>query len=362
MAYVRNPDTQPGKKNQSNIEALEDQHGYFNPTSNTVSMDKILGSEKSLGLEKDNFSGHTDGPPFDFSITLGDTDDGDVSITIDDTNNGTYRYTTDGSTPTKNHGEIYRGSAFWVNEAFTLKVIGYKNGFANTIKTQELVTIDDVMSDSLAWLKADSLSLSNDAVVASWTDSSGHNHPLLQSSASLKPVYKTNILNGKAVVRFDGTNDFLQATIAADAHNYSVFVVMKRDVSSVGNFAISASWGSGQVNGTMWMGYNNGDDFFTPASDSLHDLPSATSGDNAWHIAECIHSGNTIYGYDTGVSTGSSSSSSASRGNVFSLGGYTASGSLPFKGDIAEVIIFNSGLNSTRRGLVEQYLIEKYDL
>ncbi len=64
-----------------------------------------------------------------------------------------------------------------------------------------------------AWWKADSFSLADGTAVGGagneWLDQSGSGNDLSQATAGSQPVFKTNIVNGKPVVRFDGVNDLL---------------------------------------------------------------------------------------------------------------------------------------------------------
>lgn len=53
--------------------------------------------------------------------------------------------------------------------------------------------------------------LSDGDSVSTWLDSSGFANHVTQSGTS-RPVYKTNILNGRAVVRFDGTNHWMSSS------------------------------------------------------------------------------------------------------------------------------------------------------
>ncbi len=67
---------------------------------------------------------------------------------------------------------------------------------------------------------------SDDTALASWSDLSVSNEPMLQASGSEQPLFKTNILNGLPSVRFDGIDDFMQATVASlPAGEYTLFVV-----------------------------------------------------------------------------------------------------------------------------------------
>lgn len=67
-------------------------------------------------------------------------------------------------------------------------------------------------------------------IIGKATDISGNSRPLLQAGVDgLKPLYKTNIQNGKSVARFDGSNDSLQAAaFALTAPVWEVIVVCQR--------------------------------------------------------------------------------------------------------------------------------------
>jgi hypothetical protein len=76
------------------------------------------------------------------------------------------------------------------------------------------------------WLDAPSLALANNDPVASWTDMSGLGNHAVQASATLKPLFKINILNGLPMLLFDGGNDFMAFPSGCDLTNQcTVFVV-----------------------------------------------------------------------------------------------------------------------------------------
>jgi len=72
------------------------------------------------------------------------------------------------------------------------------------------------------WLKADALSLNNNDPVDSWTDSSGNGYNFT-SSGSARPTYATNVINGKPSVVFDGSNDIL--SLATSVKLRTVFIL-----------------------------------------------------------------------------------------------------------------------------------------
>lgn len=73
--------------------------------------------------------------------------------------------------------------------------------------------------------------------VGAWDDKSGNGRNVIQATAGLRPLYKTNILNGKAIVRGDGTDDLLNhAAYENDLPVYVAAVVIPRHATSAGVF------------------------------------------------------------------------------------------------------------------------------
>lgn len=67
-----------------------------------------------------------------------------------------------------------------------------------------------------AWYDASSIAQSDGTSVSAWLDKSGNEAHMYQSTSASQPVYKTNQLNSKPVVRFDGVDDFLNLTAPFD--------------------------------------------------------------------------------------------------------------------------------------------------
>ena len=86
-----------------------------------------------------------------------------------------------------------------------------------------------IFSGCQVWLAADKITgLVDGDVVTTWSDSSGQSNDFAQSTASKKPLYKTNIFKAKPAIKFDGTDDFLLSVPGAevtDSTDYSVFAV-----------------------------------------------------------------------------------------------------------------------------------------
>jgi hypothetical protein len=65
----------------------------------------------------------------------------------------------------------------------------------------------------ILWLKADSFSLADGTAIGGtgneWQDQSSSNNDAVQATGSKQPLFKTNIIGSKPVIRFDGSNDEL---------------------------------------------------------------------------------------------------------------------------------------------------------
>ncbi|HEY5791804.1 MAG TPA: LamG-like jellyroll fold domain-containing protein, partial [Chthoniobacterales bacterium] len=92
-------------------------------------------------------------------------------------------------------------------------------------------------ADLKLWLKADALAQSNGTGMAQWSDQSGNGNHAIQATAAKQPKYQLNVLNGKPVVRFDGSDDQL-----------AVNRVVQDDLTMVVVFKSSQGLGTG----TQW--------------------------------------------------------------------------------------------------------------
>jgi len=82
------------------------------------------------------------------------------------------------------------------------------------------------------WTAKD-LSQSDGQTVSTWTDATGNGHDLTAGAA---PTYKTSIINGNPVVRFDGVGDHLStafSTISQPNTIFGVFQLRSFDTSAI---------------------------------------------------------------------------------------------------------------------------------
>jgi len=93
---------------------------------------------------------------------------------------------------------------------------------------------DVVLAHLKLWLKADSLALSDGKPVATWSNSAMNSCHATQLIAGQQPLFKTNGLNGKPIVRFDGIDDYLTGA-AFRMDGVDAFIVAKLDPSTGGD-------------------------------------------------------------------------------------------------------------------------------
>lgn len=195
------------------------------------------------------------------------------------------------------------------------------------------------------WLKADSLSLSDGDPIASWTDSSGLGNHAMQATEAKKPTYKVNIVNGKPVVRLDGVDDCVQATLTV-AQPDTMFLVVKGDGTDNKHFIDAQTT-------RQLIGVSGGVQVTYAGT-----LLSGTGNPTTFQILAALFNGASSQLWRNGTSIASGNAGASSIVDP-SVGGY---GAATMGGDIAEVLIYSSLLSDSDRRAVEAYLGSKYGI
>lgn len=105
------------------------------------------------------------------------------------------------------------------------------------------------LTDLAVWLDASTLSDADGTALASWTDSSGNARHATQGTGANQPLVKTAILNGKRVVRFDGSNDYLSAAYTGEPATF-VAVYYNRTSNVTSYYGLAA--GKSSANLSAW--------------------------------------------------------------------------------------------------------------
>jgi hypothetical protein len=217
------------------------------------------------------------------------------------------------------------------------------------------------------WLKADDGPdvTTDGTAINQWDDYSGYDNHATQTG-SARPTFEnglTDKLNNKPVVRFDGTDDFLNLGITqfptgTGARTY-IFVT-KVGASAGAKSAFHHGNGSNQgiditfqqtktavdVGGHSY-GINDGSEEWQI---TLIDLPANANSDQ-WDIY--------YNGGQTTLQTLNSTPQTVNTDTASAFLGKGSSGNF-FQGDFAEVIVYNMELSEEQRNKVESYLSLKY--
>lgn len=230
-----------------------------------------------------------------------------------------------------------------------------------------------------AWYKADG-TLWQDAgrttpasadgdLVGSWDDASASGLHISQAGTA-RPTLKTNIVNGKPVLRFDGTNDQLGRSVAMTAlfaaAEASIFIVMSQDSTQANNTPVA--WNATTTTNRVLTHATFADtvywDFIDATATSGRVSVAQPSGwDNAFHLTALMRSDSSqVIRVDRAqlVSQDPTATTLSAATAVWSIGNTGSGADMFFKGDIAEVIVCNASLATTDRDNVESYLRTKY--
>jgi len=209
------------------------------------------------------------------------------------------------------------------------------------------------------WFRADSLVLNDADPVGTWSDESGNATNATQATAGLKPLYKTNIINGLPVVRWDDTNDQLLTTSLALSQPYTIFLVQKTNSLATSNRVFATNPAAGGVFLSLFDSDGTNDGKL-----SMNAGISVFGGSNyvgAFHFLTGVFNGASSNGWVDGTQVITTQNAGANTIAEVSLG-CSYSGLNTLNGDIAEVLLYTSALATIDRLKVEGYLKAKYAL
>jgi len=204
--------------------------------------------------------------------------------------------------------------------------------------------------------------------LALWSDKSGNGRNAYQATGASQPLLKTNILNNKNVVRFDGSNDIL-ATAASQVANttdgsFTAFAVAQRTTAS-GFMTVVNQDNSTATRCSQFLNFAGNGNVesigFVGGTPKFAYTSSGTISLSNFYILESTASTSTISAYSNGIvgSGAVTGGNLAVPSQAVSLGAYPT-GQQYLNGDIAEVLLYNSVLSLTNRIKVEQYLQNKW--
>lgn len=238
------------------------------------------------------------------------------------------------------------------------------DGFCNPLLTWLLMGVHSTSPDSVSeltlWLKADTIDQTDESAVNIWSDSSGRGN---QATAGTAPVYKTDIINGRPVVRFtQASSQFLNiATTLGDSADSKMTIFLVADPGSVCTSSNHCCGFATRNAGTGWTFSNN-------SSTSITYYHPGNSGDPNSNVSEnfniqVLHRD----ALDVRIAVNGTLGSTVTTAGFNPAGGANThigheASNRYFGGDIAEIIVYDKALNDGNRQGVECYLSNKYTI
>lgn len=221
------------------------------------------------------------------------------------------------------------------------------------------------------WAKADSETYADNAAVDQATDRSG-NARHFTNTGSARPTFKTAIVNGLPVYRFDGVDDLLANATAISsflaAGAGTIYSFVRASAISVSGFTYAAHPLFGDTGGFTATGFRvSGGNKFAGAYtfDGADKEATKAASQDIWYLLCWLHSGGTIYCGLDDLATASMASVAA--GNTTDLTGTAriarsglGGGSAFFTGDLAEIAVYNVAHDEATRASLQQYFSFKY--
>jgi len=199
------------------------------------------------------------------------------------------------------------------------------------------------------------------SIVSEWNDYSGLNNNANQTASGFHPILVENAINGEPVIRFNGSTSYLLIDNASSLEmansDYEIFMVAQSNSS-----ATQFLWSGGISEQEIHLNGSSGVRFL-PTTGKIVDAGTNgqfTNGQaflvnvKATDTNGSIRFNNNLLGVLT-------QNSHTSNSNQVLLGIRTG-GSLPYNGDIAEVIAYNKALSVQERDSVNTYLSTKYGI
>lgn len=184
--------------------------------------------------------------------------------------------------------------------------------------------------------------------VASWSDMSGGGHTLTQATSAQRPTYKTSILNGKPVVRFDGVDDKLDTASFTLAQPFTViFAAVPRGLPS---FSTPFDAVSGSA---CTVYFNSVYRQQTTLDVSTTLTPVVGTAEKVFATYNAASSAFARNGTSVTTNPGTGGTTTGLRVGASRSGSFA-------QHDFAEFLIYSRAITTTERQQIEAYFLSKY--
>lgn len=260
-------------------------------------------------------------------------------------------------------GACFRPDFGNVLDPFTTEGIILNHLLLSPTKSEKSSTAQSCPSDPSSlpglqlWLKADILTQADASIVSNWPDSTANNNTV---TAGGNANFYNAIINGKPVVRFNGsTSRLIKTSAVATSTNHTIFILFKRNALGTQQMLFQIAPG-GCTGGES--GYFMPSNLFRTdkCGDGASILDSTTVFDSlSPQLITITYNGVNKNLYYNGRPDAFLSYATAYTLTNIYLGADSASGNY-FSGDYAEIIYYNRTLSDLEISNINSYLSEKY--
>jgi hypothetical protein len=208
----------------------------------------------------------------------------------------------------------------------------------------------------ILWTRPESLSaLSDGDPINQWVDESGAGNHLDKIVDATRPIYKTNILNGKASVRHTvAGQNVLTRTVGLVDSNMTILYVAKYTNTTTPGRIVGA--GNNWLVGFYTLSMDNcymGDWILGPGGGPAHDTTARL------YAASRVEATNVGHFYVNGGLLATNANGLYGPSDL-STNGLNAGTAELSNSDLFEIVLYNKVLDATERGRVTTYLNQKY--
>lgn len=189
--------------------------------------------------------------------------------------------------------------------------------------------------------------------VGGWADKSGNGNHLQQATAGSRPLYKTSIQNGLSVLRFDGTDDFINGVsnfVWSATNAVTICVLAKANAYASGIQTAAGELTNGTPANTVGVVRRTASGTFgfaTYDGVSANISDSQAGADTAWNSLIGSASATSIIQYVDGTGTSTLSAGAPATGaQPFVIGSRATSVADVWSGDILDVFILNASIST----------------
>lgn len=207
------------------------------------------------------------------------------------------------------------------------------------------------------WLDADDASTItlNGSTVSQWRDKSGNAKHASQATLANQPAYTINGLNGKSVLTFDGSNDFLNANLSLST---GTFVIVGKLAVNTGILYYPLGFQSGATTGYFAGGTNQNQKSGLFNGSVILTAPQTVSLNTPFIGAGGFSASGMLVSFNGNAPQTNLATFSMNTLIIGTRGNF----SFYFNGEICEVVFTNTTLSTADRQRLEGYLAWKWGL